>query len=125
MDVKLFDSELKVMSVLWQEGDLTAKRISDILKEETGWNMNTTYTVIKKCIAKGAIERREPNFLCHALVAREVVQAAETEELLHKLFDSSPDLLFASLLGHQKLSKAQTDNLRRMVAELQDREESE
>ena len=88
------------------------------------WNMNTTYTVIKKCIAKGAIERREPNFLCHALIARDVVQAAETEELLHKLFDSSPDLLFASLLGHQKLSKAQIDNLRRMVAELQAQEEN-
>ena len=125
MTVKLFDSELKVMDVLWKEGDMPAKQISDILKESTGWNMNTTYTVIKKCIAKGTIERREPNFLCHALIARDVVQAAETEELLHKLLDSSPDLLFASLLGHQKLSKAQIDNLRRMVAELQAQEENE
>lgn len=124
MAVKLFDSELKVMDVLWKEGDMPAKQISDILKETTGWNMNTTYTVIKKCIAKGAVERREPNYLCHALIARDVVQAAETEELLHKLFDSSPDLLFASLLGHQKLSKAQIDNLRRMVSELQAQEES-
>lgn len=125
MAVKLFDSELKVMDVLWKEGDMPAKQISDILKKTTGWNMNTTYTVIKKCIAKGAIERRNPNFLCHALIDRDVVQAAETEELLHKLFDSSPDLLFASLLGHQKLSKAQIDNLRCMVSELQAQEESE
>ena len=125
MAVKLFDSELKVMDVLWKEGDMPAKQISDILKATTGWNMNTTYTVIKKCIAKGAIERKEPNFLCHALIARDVVQAAETEELLHKLFDSSPDLLFASLLGHQKLSKTQIGNLRRMVSELQAQEESE
>ncbi|MDE6840534.1 MAG: BlaI/MecI/CopY family transcriptional regulator [Oscillospiraceae bacterium] len=125
MTVKLFDSELKVMDVLWKEGDMPAKQISDVLKETTGWNMNTTYTVIKKCIAKGAIERREPNFLCHALIARDVVQAAETEELLHKLFDSSPDLLFASLLGRQRLSKPQIDNLRRMVSELQAQEESE
>ena len=125
MAVKLFDSELKVMDVLWKEGDLPAKQISDILREAIGWNMNTTYTVIKKCIGKGAIERREPNFLCHALIARDVVQAAETKELLHKLFDSSPDLLFASLLGHQKLSKAQLDNLRRMVSDLQEREENE
>lgn len=124
MTVKLFDSELKVMDVLWKEGDMLAKQISDILKESTGWNMNTTYTVIKKCIAKGAIERREPNFLCHALIARDVVQAAETEELLHKLFDSSPDLLFASLLDYQQLSKTQIDNLRRMVSELQAQEES-
>ncbi len=125
MAVKLFDSELKVMDVLWKEGDMPAKQISDILKETTGWNMNTTYTVIKKCIAKGAIQRREPNFLCHALIARDVVQAAETEELLHKLFDSSPDLLFASLLGHQRLSKPQIDNLRRMVSELEAQEENE
>ena len=124
MTVKLFDSELKVMDVLWKEGDMLAKQISDILKESTGWNMNTTYTVIKKCIAKGAIERREPNFLCHALIARDVVQAAETEELLHKLFDSSPDLLFASLLDHQKLSTEQISNLRRMVSQLQAQEES-
>ena len=125
MAVKLFDSELKVMDVLWKEGDMPAKQISDILKESTGWNMNTTYTVIKKCIAKGAIQRREPNFLCHALIARDVVQAAETEELLHKLFDSSPDLLFASLLGRQRLSRSQIDNLRRMVSELQAQEEME
>lgn len=125
MTVKLFDSELKVMDVLWKEGDMPAKQISDVLKETTGWNMNTTYTVIKKCIAKGAIQRREPNFLCHALIARDVVQAAETEELLHKLFDSSPDLLFASLLGRQRLSRSQIDNLRRMVSELQAQEEME
>ena len=111
MAIKLFDSELKVMDVLWKEGDKTAKQISDILKEEIGWNMNTTYTVIKKCIAKGAIERREPNFMCHALIAKEVVQEAETEELIGKLF--------AALLDNQKLSKEQIENLRRMVAELE------
>ena len=125
MAVKLFDSELKVMDVLWKNGDMPAKQISDILKETIGWNMNTTYTVIKKCIAKGAIERREPKFVCRGLIPRDAVQAAETEELLHKLFDDSPDLLFASLLGHQKLSKAQIDNLRRMVLILHAQEESE
>ena len=125
MTEKLFDSELKVMDVLWKKGDMPAKQISDILKETIGWNMNTTYTVIKKCIAKGAIERREPKFVCHALILRDTVQAAETEELLHKLFDNSPDLLFASLLGHQKLSRAQIETLRRMISTLQAQEENE
>ncbi len=119
MAIKLFDSELNVMNVLWKEGDLTAKKISDILKEEIGWNMNTTYTVIKKCINKGAIQRSEPNFLCHALISREIVQEAEAEELVDKLFDGSPDLLFASLLGGKKISKEQADKLRKLVAELE------
>lgn len=115
MSIKLFDSELKVMDVLWKKGELTAKQLSDILKKEIGWNMNTTYTVIKKCIAKGAIERREPNFLCHALIAKEEVQEAEMEELIGKLFDGSPDLLFASLLNSKKLSEEQIEKLRQMV----------
>ena len=119
MAVKLFDSELKVMEVLWKEGDRTAKQISESLKEEIGWNVNTTYTVIKKCVTKGAIRRSEPNFLCHALIGKAEVQAAETEELIDRLFDGSPDLLFASLLGGRKLSPEQIWHLRQMVEELE------
>ena len=116
--MKLFDSELKVMDVLWKEGDRTAKQISDILKAETGWNMNTTYTVIKKCIAKGAIERREPNFLCHALIPKEAVQEAETDELIGKLYDGSADKLFAALLGRKKLSAEQIAKLKQIIGDL-------
>lgn len=120
MAIKLFDSELKVMGVLWNEGDMTAKRISDILKAEIGWNMNTTYTVIKKCIAKGAIERGEPNFLCHALIPKEAVQEAETDELIGKLFDGSADKLFAALLGRKKLSAGQIAQLKQIVGDLEE-----
>ena len=44
--MKLFDSEWKVMEVLWQEGDTTAKALSLRLADSAGWNKNTTYTVI-------------------------------------------------------------------------------
>ena len=116
--MKLFDSELKVMDVLWRLGDRTAKEISAILGEETGWNVNTTYTVIKKWVAKGAVRRSEPNFLCHALVTKEEIQKAETEELIGRLFDGSPDLLFASLLSSQTFSPEQIGRLREIVREM-------
>ena len=119
MEIKLFDSELKVMSVLWREGDRTAKYISDVLKKEIGWNMNTTYTLIKRCINKGAIKRSEPNFMCHALIAKEEVQEAETNELIDKIYDGSADKLFAALLGRKKLTKEQIANLRELVAEME------
>lgn len=70
MDIKLFDSELKVMDILWREGDVTAKHISELLSVEVGWNKNTTYTVIKRCIKKEVIERREPNFYVMPLFRR-------------------------------------------------------
>lgn len=119
MEKKLFDSELKVMGVLWREGDVTAKHISDVLKEDTGWNMNTTYTLIKRCIKKGAIERSEPNFMCHALIPKEEVQEAETNELINKIYDGSEDKLFAALLGRKKLSAEQIEKLKQIVGELE------
>ena len=118
MAIKLFDSELKVMGVLWKKGDTTAKQISDILKAEIGWNMNTTYTVIKKCIAKGAIERSEPNFQCHARITKQEAQEAETDELIGKMFDGSADKLFASLLDRRKLTAEQIKKLRQIVGDL-------
>ena len=52
MDIKLFDSELKVMDVIWREGDTPAKEIARQLTNELGWNVNTTYTLIKRCMKK-------------------------------------------------------------------------
>ena len=110
-NIKLFDSELKVMDVLWKDGDVPAKYVADTLNREVGWNKNTTYTLIKRCMKKGAIERTEPNFMCHALIAKEDVQETETNELINKIYDGSVDKLFASLLGRKKLSTEQIEKL--------------
>lgn len=122
METKLFNSELKVMEVLWREGDMTAKGISDILKDEIGWNVNTTYTVIKKCISKGAVLRLEPNFLCHALIQKEEVQRAETDELIDRLFDGSADKLFSALLGRERLTPERIAALKKMVSDLEEKD---
>ena len=119
MEINLFDSELKVMDVLWREGPTTAKHISDVLKEEVGWNMNTTYTLIKRCIKKGAIKRTEPHFLCHALIAKEAVQETETNLLIDRVYDGSADKLFTALLGRKKLNAEQIQKLREIVGELE------
>lgn len=117
--VKLFDSELKVMDVLWKEGDMRAKDIADLLTKDVGWNKNTTYTLIKRCIKKGAIERSEPNFMCHALISKEEVQEAETNELINKIYDGSADKLFAALLSRKKLSAEQIEKLMQIVTDLE------
>ena len=119
MDIKLFDAELKVMGVLWDEGDCPARHVAELLTDRYGWNVNTTYTLIKRCIKKGAIERSEPNFMCHALIPKEDVQEAETNELIDKIFDGSADKLFASLLSRKKLSAEQIDKLMQIVENLE------
>lgn len=118
-NIKLFDSELKVMDILWKEGIVPAKYVADRLTQELGWNKNTTYTLIKRCMKKGAIERTEPNFMCHALIAKEDVQETETNELINKIYDGSVDKLFAALLGRKKLSTEQIEKLKQIVDSLE------
>lgn len=115
MKLKLFDSELKVMETLWKHGDCTAGQMAKLLKDEIGWNRNTTYTVIKKCIEKGAIVRCEPNFLCRAAVPKEEIQAAETEELIDRMFDGSKSKFFAAFLSDPSLSEDELEQLRQML----------
>lgn len=118
MEIKLQDSELKIMDVLWRRGDCTAKQIAAELNEQIGWNVNTTYTLIKRCIAKGAIERIEPHFVCHALAEREAVQIKETRDLIDKVFDGAADKLFAALLSRDVLSDDEIARLKKLVEEL-------
>ena len=120
MSVKLFDSELKVMDVLWKEGDMTAKQISNRLKERIGWNVNTTYTVIKKCIDKGAVIRTEPGFICKAAVSRNEVCENEAFELIDRLFGGSPDLLVSALIGSGKISPEELKKLRETVRSMEE-----
>ena len=120
IELKLFDSELKVMNVLWKDGIVPAKHIADILNKELGWNKNTTYTLIKRCMKKGAIERTEPNFMCRVLISKEKIQESETNELIDKVYDGSVDKLFAALLGRKKLSAVQIEKLKQIVEESQE-----
>lgn len=45
--LKLFDSELKIMDIVWDKEPESAKEISLITAEKIGWNKNTTYTIKK------------------------------------------------------------------------------
>ena len=116
--IKLFDSELKVMEVLWDRGEASAKTIAQVLNQQVGWSKTTTYTVIKKCLDKGAIERSEPGFACRALISREQAQAYATDELVDKMYGGAADRLVASLLGRKRLSQEEIDSLKKLVEDL-------
>ncbi|MDE6919576.1 MAG: BlaI/MecI/CopY family transcriptional regulator [Lachnospiraceae bacterium] len=121
--MKLFDSELKVMEVLWEHEEnaaetsekVSARQIVDVLSQRIGWNKNTTYTVIKKCIEKGAVERGDPGFFCIPLVSRDEVARSETEQLIDKMFGGSSELFFSSFLKNQGISDEDAARLAKMI----------
>ena len=117
MDDRIFDSELKLMELIWeQEGtNVTAKELSRQAEESIGWNKNTTYTILKKLVEKGDVERQEPGFICRALISRETVQQRETKGLLNRIFGGSRKALFSALLEDETLSEGELKALQEMI----------
>ena len=107
-ELRLHEGELNVMELLWSNKELAAKDISKIIKEYIGWEKNTTYTVIKRLIDKGAITREDPGFICKANVTKRKIQDIETRALLDKLYSGS--------VSNQKLTGSDLTHLERIIA---------
>lgn len=115
MECKIFDSELKVLELLWDGGELAAKDIAAQAREQVGWSKTTTYTVLKKCVEKGLVQRTDPGFCCQALLSRQEAQRRETQGLIDRMYGGDSDQLVASLLEGRPLSPQELARLRRLV----------
>jgi BlaI family transcriptional regulator, penicillinase repressor len=113
--VKFFDSELKIMDIVWENEPVSAKEISAIACEAIGWNKNTTYTVIKKLIEKKAIVRTEPNFICTSLIKKADAQKTETSNLIDKMYNGSKKAFFAAFLQSEELDDDEIAELRKLI----------
>lgn len=114
-EIRLHEGELNVMELLWSNKALAAKDISKIIKEYIGWEKNTTYTVIKRLIEKGAVTREDPGFICRAKISKKKVQEIETKALLDKLYNGSVSNFISEYLVHQKLTEDDIVNLKLLM----------
>lgn len=113
--LKLFDSELRLMELVWDNAPVSAKELTQLAEKQIGWNKNTTYTVLKKLVEKSAVKRDEPNFICTPLVTREQLQQSETNNLIDKLYNGSRKAFFSAFIGKEKLTADEIAELKRII----------
>ena len=116
-EIRLHEGELNVMELLWSNKALAARDIAKIIKEYIGWEKNTTYTVIKRLIDKGAIIREDPGFICRANISKKKIQNTETQVLLNQLYNGSVSNFISVYLADQKLSVKDIEELRKIIAD--------
>ncbi len=115
MEKKIFDSELKVMEIVWGNEPISAKEVSILASSEIGWSKNTTYTILTKLEAKGFIKREDPGFICTSLVSKEHICKSEAKSLVDKLFNGSKKALFSALLKDESLTEKDIEELRKII----------
>ena len=114
-ELRLHEGELNIMELLWSNKELAAKDISKIIKEYIGWEKNTTYTVIKRLIDKGAVQRTDPGFICSALVSQRSVREIETKRLIDQFYNGSLQTFIREYLKNQSLSAGDIAELQKLA----------
>ncbi|MDF2985502.1 MAG: putative transcriptional regulator [Eubacterium sp.] len=111
--IKVFDAEYRFMSIIWENSPVTSTELAKLAYSELGWKKSTTYTVLRRLAERGVLVNN--NTLVSALVTREQVMRAESEEHIEKVYDGSIKLFLATFLQKERLGAEEIDELRKIV----------
>ena len=67
----LCESEKRLMEIIWEEEPLESGKLVKIANEKIDWNKSTTYTILRKLIAKGFVKNEDT--IVSALIPKEKV----------------------------------------------------
>lgn len=118
MKIRLTDSEMLIMNILWEADSLKAGEIAEITLKEKGWKRNTTYTLIQRLIKKGAVLRTDPNFVCTAIPKQDDIRIEETKSFLNKMYNGSFNLFVQKFIEQESLSQKEIEELRNIMNEV-------
>lgn len=117
---QISEAELEVLKILWELGEATSAQIVDKLTPATDWKPKTIQTLITRLAAKKALGTEKINgkaFLYFPLVSEEEYKAYANTTFLQKLYNGSVNLMLASFIKEQKLTRAELDSLRKLLDE--------
>ena len=112
--VKIADSELEIMWILWREGrPMPFGEIRAELEEKTGWKKSTIQTLILRLRDKGAITVHDKYVMMYsANISKEEYIQSEGQSFIDKIFDGSVKNFVASLCRSGKLDESDIDELK-------------
>ena len=114
--IKIADSELPIMKVLWQNGKLTSPEIFSHLEG----NVSTLKTLLKRLVDKGAVEAEEINsrtYRYHAKVTEDEYIRQERRGFLQKLFDGSKEKMLLNFVKEEQITRADLEKLMDIIDE--------
>ena len=116
---KSFDSELRFFEILWEHQPVRSSELAHLCAEKLGWKKSTTYTVIKRLTERGVVQTEDA--VVTALVSRDQVQRAESRAFVERNFSGSLPGFLNAFVGGRGLSAEEADELRRMIADLEEK----
>ena len=118
--LQISEAELEVMKVLWLLGEASSSQIVESLSEVKEWKPKTVQTLITRLVSKGAIKAENTNikaFIYKPLIGEMEYKSQANDSFLKKLYNGSVNLMLASFVKEQKLTKADIEELKKILDE--------
>ena len=110
----MFEAEKKLMEIIWQEAPIESGKLVKIAGDRISWNKSTTYTVLRKLIAKGFVKNEDT--VVSILIPKEKVLISESNQIIEESFSGSLPKFVAAFLGNKKtLSDEDAEALMKLI----------
>jgi predicted transcriptional regulator len=113
----LTEAELRLMEIVWDQGDATVNDVVQKLPKRRALAYNTVLTTLRILENKGylAHEKRGRAFVYRPLVGRRDARRSAVKYVVSRFFENSPELLVLNLLENDNISPEELKRLRKMI----------
>lgn len=109
----LQQSDRYIMEKLWEKSPQTTTQLFHELEKEPGWSKSTINTLLSRMTEKGIIyyEEGAKARQYYPAVKKEEAAAAETENLLKRVYEGSVSMMVNTMLKQNKFSQEEIDKM--------------
>jgi BlaI family penicillinase repressor len=118
------ESELDILSILWEKGACTVREVHEILAQNKEAGYTTTLKLMQIMHEKGMLTRdtSSKTHIYTALVSQETTQKQLLDKMIDTVFNGSASQLVLQALGHHQSSREELDKIKQYLSEMEKRQ---
>lgn len=123
--VKPTESELEILQILWEHGPSTVRFVNDKLNERRDVGYTTTLKLMQIMADKKLVDRNTESrtHIYETLISEQQAQQDLLEKFVDTAFRGSAMKLVMQALGSQKTSRAELDEIKALIEQMEQKEE--
>lgn len=114
-EIELGDVQAAFADIIWNNEPIGSGELVKICEKELNWKKPTTYTVLRKLCEKGLFKNEDG--VVTSIISREEFNASKSEKFVEDTYEGSLPAFIAAFMSHKKLSKAEIDEIQKMINE--------
>ena len=118
-DYQLGAVESRFADIIWENEPISSAELTKRSQELLKWKKSTTYTVLKRLCDKGIFQNNGGTVI--SLLSRQEFYARQSRRFVQESFDGSLPAFLAAFTSGKSLSAEEVAQLRRMIAEFEEK----